>query len=174
MEDVGRFKKAEQLFTRTLDLDIAVHGKTYSGVAGSLNAVARVLRKQGRFNGSTDAYRRAVKILEEVSPANDLILAHRRWSLALTLEIQEHSRPANDLLKKSLAVLREAPREKKLKNDSSFVERGESKFRAGEFVEAESLFWSAKGACTKAVGPDHSSTLKMLKNVSRAVRTQGR
>ncbi len=83
-----RYREAEPLFRRAIEIGEKILGKDHPTVARNYNNLAGLLQKQGKYDQAEPLYRRAIEIGERVLGKDHPHLAIRYNNLAYLLQDQ--------------------------------------------------------------------------------------
>jgi tetratricopeptide (TPR) repeat protein len=170
----GKYAKAESLFKRTLAIFERKLGVDHPNVAATFHNLRALYLTQQKFDEAVVLQRRVIEIWEAKLPADHPDLAAARRSLAVLLEIEEKTDEAAKLDTQSLAVLRRQPHNGDTVEARRLTTEGNTHFENGDYILAETLYWSALSRYEQSLGPDAASVAQSWDKLSRAIAKQGR
>ncbi|MGH7737788.1 MAG: FxSxx-COOH system tetratricopeptide repeat protein [Candidatus Tyrphobacter sp.] len=170
----AEFAEAEWLAARSLAIRETAVGAEHADVAESLESLARLYFRQGRYGDAERLFLRMLAIREKALGSNDLGVARALNGLALLYDNQGRYAEANALHDRALAI-----RERVFGPDhadvaASLNNLARSFHHQGRYGEAESLFARALAIKEKALGPDHPDVAYGLDSLAVVYESEAR
>ena len=149
-------------------------GPDHANVAISLNNLAQLYDKQGRYTDAEPLYKRSLAIFERVLGPDHPDVAQALNNLAELYRAQGRYSDAEPLLKRALAI-----REKALGPNHPDVAQALNNLAEfyrtqGRYADAEPLYKRSLATFEKALGPDHANVAISLNNLAYLYDKQGR
>jgi tetratricopeptide (TPR) repeat protein len=170
----GRYRQAEPLYERALNIRERTLDPNHPDVAQSLNNLALIYRTLGRHEQAAPLYERALRILEQALGPHHPILAISLDGLASICSSRGHYEEAEPLYERALGI-----REKALGPDHPDVATCLNNlaglfYHRGRCEQAAPLFERALQIRERALGPHHPEVALVLTNLAGLYRAQGR
>ncbi|WP_413199576.1 CHAT domain-containing protein, partial [Nostoc piscinale] len=151
-----------------------VLGKEHPDVASSLNNLALLYKKQGKYQQAEPLYQRSLAIFEKLLGKEHPLVATSLNNLALVYKAQGKYQQAEPLYQRSLTI-----REKWLGKEHPDVANSLNNLAAlyyaqGKYQQAEPLYLRSLAIFEKVLGKEHPDVAQSLNNLAELYRAQGK
>lgn len=168
----GRFREAEQLLRRSLQIRESILGNNHLLVADSLTILANTLFSIHQYSVAELLFRRALSIAEEALGMNDIAVASILNNLANVLVRQNNFDGAETIYRRSISIYElhgknRPDTARALNNLASLL------FRKGDALQAEDLHRRALTIREMALGTDHIDVASSLNNLAVVLEKEG-
>jgi len=166
-QSLARYKEAEPLYRRAIEIDEKTLGKDHPSVAIDYNNLALLFQAQGKYGEAEPLYRRSIEIGERVLGKGHPDVATGYSNLANLLRDQGKYGEAEPLYRRAIEI-----GEKVLGKDHPNVAGGYSNLAnqlrdQGKYDQAEPLYRRAMEIVETKLGLDHPNTILVRKNYAR-------
>ena len=159
----GKFKEAELLCKRALEIREKCLGVSHPDVAKQLNNLALLCQNQGKYNEVESYYKRAIDIYTKALGIDDPNVAKTKNNLASSYLKQQRYKEAESIYKDVLT----GAQENEFSNKTISTQQNSQSGTTNENRDAQ-------GRCYKAILADQPTVTTTLKNLSLLYRRQGK
>jgi tetratricopeptide (TPR) repeat protein len=174
LEARGRYREAQPVRQKALDIRRKVLGEQHPHTAFSYNSVAATLAAQGLYREADEGYRKALDIYRTVLGEEHPDTATGYNNVAGNLDKQGHHRAAEEGFKKALAIYRKVVGEEDPTTAAACNNVAMNLNAQGRYREAEEGLRKALAICRKVLGEKHAATATCCNNVAINLDAQGR
>ena len=170
----GRWREAEPLAVRAMQVRERVLGLEHPSTLTSVNNLALLYKSQGRYAEAEPLYQRALTARERVSGPEHPDTLTSVNNLAALYDSQGRYAEAEPLYERALAACervlgQEHPVTLTSVNNLAMLYESQ-----GRYAEAEPLFQRTLAALERVLGPEHPDTLSSVNNLAGLYESQGR
>ena len=166
--------EAEPLLKRALDIREKALGKDHPDTANSLNNLAELYNKQGKYVEAEPLYKRALDIREKELGKDHPSTGHQPQQPGGALSGAGEVRGGRTALQARSRHPREGAGQKSSGHRHQPQQPGGTLRFQGKYVEAEPLYKRALDIREKALGKNHPDTANSLNNLAGLYREQGK
>ncbi|PUB72155.1 MAG: hypothetical protein DBP03_18505 [gamma proteobacterium symbiont of Ctena orbiculata] len=171
---IGRYKEAEPLVRKTLEINQRVLGEDHPDTAASYNNLAYNLKTQGRYEEAEPLYRNALEICQRVLGEDHPDTATSYNNLAYNLHAQGRYEEAEPLNRQALEIRQRGLGEDHPDTATSYNNLAYNLKTQGRYEEAEPLVHQALEICQRVLGEDHPDTAASYNNLAFSLDYHGR
>ena len=162
----NKFKEAEVLCKRALDIREKCLGGFHPDVAKQLNNLALLCQNQGKYEEVESYYKRAIEIYQKTLGIDDPNVSKTKNNLASAYLKQQKYKEAEQIYKDVLTRAQEKEASSKAANLSQGQAQQETPASGGNY--------DAQGGWYKTIPTDQPAVTTTLKNLSLLYRRQGK
>jgi tetratricopeptide (TPR) repeat protein len=170
----GKYKEAERMQRRALEMMEKVLGQEHPDTLSSMNSLAVVLRRQGKYEEAERMHRRALELRERVLGQEHKSTLRSMNNLAVALHSQGKYEEAERMHRRALELRekvlgQEHPDTQRSMNDLAVVLESQ-----GKYEEAEQMHRRALELREKVLGQEHPDTLSSMDDLALVLESQGK
>jgi tetratricopeptide (TPR) repeat protein len=169
----ARFKEAERLYRRALDIREKTLGKEHPDTITTLDNLARVLDDKGDYEEAEKLYRRALEIFEKTLGKEHPNTATTLNSLAILLRHKGNYEEAEKLFRRALEISEKILGKEHPNTATTLNNLANLLYDKGDYEEAERLFRRALEIRGKTLGKEHPDTATVLNNLALLLHHKG-
>ncbi len=169
----GKYRAAQPLLQRTLDIRRKVLGEDHPHTATSYDNLAQSLYEQGQYGAAQPLLQRALDIRRKVLGEDHPHTATSYNNLAANLDEQGQYGAAQPLYQRALDIRRKVLGEDHPDTPSSYNDLAYNLNAQGQYGAAQPLFQKALDIRRKVLGEDHPHTATSYNNLACNLNAQG-
>ena len=170
---VSEYKKAEELYAKSLRIGKKVLGENHLSTAISYNNLAVVYKSQGEYEKAEELYEKSLRIRKKVLGENHPSTAISYNNLAGVYLSQGEYEKAEELYEKSLRIRKKVLGENHPSTAISYNNLAGVYLSQGEYEKAEELYEKSLRIREKVLGENHPSTANSYNNLAVVYLRQG-
>lgn len=173
-EQLGKYKEAEEMYRRSLELYTSVFGPTHSDTLASMNNLANVLDDLGKYDEAEEVHRETLELKKSILGPDHPDTLTSKNNLAQVLESLGRYEEAEDRYRETLELKKwvlgpEHPDTLISMHNLAGVLR-----RLGRYDEAEKLHRETLELRKSILGSEHPDTLISINNLALVLKDLGR
>ena len=170
----GRYKEAEPLHRKGLEIRKQTLGDTHHDTATSYNNIALNLDAQGRYKEAEPLHRKGLEIRKQTLGDTHHDTAASYNNIACNLDAQGRYVEAEPLYRKGLEISKQALGEAHPDTATSYNNVAYNLNAQRRYAEAETLSRKGLEICKQMLGKTHPDTATSYNNVAGNLNAQGR
>jgi tetratricopeptide (TPR) repeat protein len=171
--DSGRYREAQPLLDRILDIKRKVVGEEHPDTAGSYSNVAFNLNAQGKYAAAEEGFHKALDINRKVLGQDHPDTATSCNNVAFNLNTQGKYAEAEEGFRKALDIRRKVLGEEHPDTAQSYNNVAFNFNAQGKYAAAEEACRKALDMRRKVLGEEHPDTAQSYNNLAFNLKAQG-
>ena len=172
LDELGRFREAEGLLRRALEIDRAAFGTGHPNYCATLHSLASILDSQHRHGEAEELFREEIEHLTREYGSTHTHTCTAYHALAGNLFLQGRYRESEEAIRRSLADPSQGPEHPGFA--ASLHSLAQALERQGKHSEAEDVVRRGLAVLEDALGEDHPSCAVALESLAEIVMQRGR
>ena len=173
LQYIAEYKKAEELYEKSLRIRKKIFGEEHPATAASYNNLAGVYKSQGEYQKAEELYKKSLRIKEKIFREEHPDTATSYNNLAGVYDNQGKYQRAEELYKKSLRITEKVFGEEHPATATSYNNLAGVYDSQGEYQKAEELYKKSLRIREKIFGEEHPATTTSYHNLAYMYQSQG-